>query len=166
MTTNKISKFLAKTVLVFPFTFIVWTLIYNKFDFNNLLFPIIIGIVISTGIIFYNVFDYEKFNDMINLDFLESNHRIEIENTDSNWKIINQIITNNITAQLIEQNEKIIKLQIERKILDSILKISRNDNLILIEIKKKIFKFLPDRAQNYRTIKRLEKRIKTIANNG
>ena len=166
MTTYKISKFLAKTVLVFPFTFIVWTLIYYKFDFNNLLFPIIIGIVISTGIIFYNVFDYEKFNDMINLDFLESNHRIEIENTDSNWKIINQIITNNITAQLFEQNEKIIKLQIERKILDSILKISRNDNLILIEIKKKIFKFLPDRAQNYRTIKRLEKRIKTIANNG
>lgn len=166
MTTTKISKFLKKTILVFPFSFIFWIAVYNNFEFNHIFSSVVASLVLSMAIVFYNLFDYEKFDNMINTDFLESKHEIKLENSASNWEIINEIVGNNFNSKIIEQSDKIIKLEIERKILDSELIITRNANEILIEIKKKIIGILPDRAENYKTIKSLERRINSVANNG
>lgn len=165
MSTIKIYKFLKKTVLVFPFAFAFWIAVYDNFEFNHLLFPAVAALVLSVVIVFFNLFDYEKYDNMIDADFLESKHDVHIEYSASNWEIVNDIVASNFNSKVKEQSDRVIKLQIERKILDSELVITRTDNQILIGIKKKFISFLPDNAENYKTIKRLEKRIKTIANN-
>lgn len=163
MSTSRISKFLKKTALVFPFILAVWLVVYDKLEFDHLFFPVVASLILSLLMVFYNLFDYEKYDGMLNEDFLESGHSIRIENSDSHWKIIYDIVESNFSWELKERNDKLIKLRIERKVLDSELIITRVDHQILIEIKKKHLPFFPDRAENYRTIKRLEKRIKTIA---
>ena len=42
---------------------------------------VIAGIVGSFGIVFWQLFDYEKFSEMENKDFLESKHFFKIDNS-------------------------------------------------------------------------------------
>ena len=54
----------------------------------------------------------------------------------------------------------LMKVEIERKFIDSTLTINRTQNNIAMEIEKKFLSFLPDNAENYRTLRKLEKRLK------
>lgn len=161
---NKAAKFILKSVFIFPVGFGFWVLIYG-FNINNWIPPIIAGLIISFGIIFLNLFDYEKYNDINTVDFLESKHKITTENTNKNWEQINKIIQSQlIKLKVLEKSETVIKLQIERRFLDSILIIKRTQKEISLKIERKYFNFLPDNAENYRTLKKIEKEIKTTTN--
>lgn len=161
---SKTSKFILKTILFFPIGFLLWIL-PSGFEVTNWILPIIAGFVISFGIVFWQLFEYEKFNDLSYVDFLESKHSIRIENSVENWKEINQMIRNPFAKlKIIEKNENSMRIQIDHKLIDSILTIKKTGTDIKLEIRKKFLDFLPDNAQNYRTLKRLAGSVKTNGN--
>ncbi|PIB31284.1 hypothetical protein BFP77_01535 [Maribacter sp. 4U21] len=161
---NKTTKFILKTILLFPIGFGFWALI-NGFDLNNWVVPVIAGFVGSFGIVFWQLFDYEKYNEIEYVDFLESRHSIMVENSNENWNKINELIKNPFAKlKILDRTENTLKIQIERKFLDSILTVNKTQNYIVMEIEKNILGFLPDNAENYRTLKKLAKGLKTSNN--
>lgn len=52
---NKTSKFILKALILFPVGFIVG-LVINKGEFSDLLFPILLALIYSFSVIFYNLF--------------------------------------------------------------------------------------------------------------
>lgn len=105
----------------------------------------------------------EKFNGMDIVDFLESNHKMDIQNNDKNWARINKLIDQSIVSlNKVEKTDISLKVKIPRKFFDSILIAKRGQSGISIQIEKKgIFKFLPDNAENYRTLQKFGKELKT-----
>ncbi|WP_299429973.1 hypothetical protein [uncultured Maribacter sp.] len=161
---NKTTKFILKTILLFPIGFGFWTLI-NGFDLNHWIFPVIAGFVGSFGIVFWQLFDYEKYDEIEYVDFLESKHSIIVENSNENWNEINKLIKNQfVKIKILEKTENTLKVQIERKFMDSILTVNKNQNNIVMDIERKNLGFLPDNAENYRTLRKLTKELKASQN--
>ena len=156
-TQNKTIKFLLKVLMFFPICFgvMLW---FDKFDLNDWVFQIIVGFVGAFGLTFWQLFDYEKFNNMSYEDFLESKHSLSFENSEENWLQFNEMIKNPLVElEIIEKKENVLKVQIERKFSDSILTVNRTPDAILVNIEKKFFSFLPDRAENYRILQKMVK---------
>jgi hypothetical protein len=163
---NKTIKIISKTILLFPIGFATWFLA-NGFDINNWIFGIATGLVISFGIVFWNLFDYEKYNEMNMTDFLESKHNVTLENNIENWNKIEELIKNPFAKlKVLEKTDSSIRIQIDRKILDSILTIKKTPKSILLGIESKYLSYLPDKAKNYQTLQKLVNRLQTTANIG
>ncbi|AZQ57286.1 hypothetical protein EJ994_00115 [Maribacter sp. MJ134] len=164
---NKTTKFIYKTLILFPIGFGIWTFIIG-IDSFYWFFPTMMGFGTAFGIIFWNLFDYEKFNGMEMTDFLESRHKLNMENSDENWNQITDLTEKSIIKlKVLEKSKNFLKIEIPRKLFHSILTAEKTENGITLKIQKKgILKFLPDNAENYYTIQKFEKEIKTTANNG
>ena len=161
---NKTTKFILKTILLFPIGFGLWTLT-NGFDLNHWVIPVIAGFVGSFGIVFWQLFDYEKYDEIPYADFLESKHSLIVDKNSEYWNEINELIkTPFVKLKVLEKTGDSLKIQIERKFMDSILTVNRTSNNITIEIEKKFLGFLPDNAENYRTLRKLEKKLKMLRN--
>ncbi len=159
---NKILKIIGKTIVLLPIGLSFWVLI-NGFDLHNWVYPVISGLVISFGIVFWNLFDYEKYDDMGMVDFLESKHILKIKNNKENWTSINQMIETPFEKlQVLEKTDDNIKVQINRKFINSILTARKSENEILVAIEKKYMNFLPDKAVNYNTLRKIENETKNI----
>lgn len=154
---TKTTKFLLKVVMFFPICFgvMLW---FDKFDFNDWEFQIIVGFVAAFGITFWQLFDYEKYSAISYEDFLESKHSLCLENSEENWRQLNELIENPLVeSEIIEKTNFKLKFQLERRYSDSILTVQRTSDAIIVSIEKKFFSFLPDRADNYRTIQKIAK---------
>lgn len=157
---QKLVKFLIKMIFVFPIGFLFWN-IPNGFESDKMLIPIIGGIGISFLIIFWNVFEYEKHNNISSKDFLESKHSIDIENNEENWNKLREILNHQFIKRVkFKETDGFILVQIDQKIANSILIAEKIDQKINLRIKRKNFNFLPDMAENYRLLTNLIKIIK------
>ena len=118
---NKTAKFILKTIILFPIGFGFWTLT-NGFDLNHWVIPVIAGFVGSFGIVFWQLFDYEKYDKIQYSDFLESKHSLVADTNSENWNEIDEMIKNPfVKLKVLEKTEDTLKVQIERKFIDSIL---------------------------------------------
>jgi hypothetical protein len=154
---NKTIKFLLKILIIFPSLFFI-TYVLNGFDLKFWVFEIISSFMMSFFIVFWQLFDYEKYNDISYEDFLESKHSLSLENSEENWVNFNEMIKNPLLElKIIERTDDILKVQIARKFIDSILTVNRTPDAIIVNIEKKLFSSLPDRAENYRTLQKLAK---------
>ena len=162
---NKTTKFILKTLILFPIGFGIWTLI-GGIDKFHWFFPTMMGFGLAFGTVFWNLFDYEKFNGMEITDFLESSHKLNIENSDENWnRIVDLTEKSLIKYKVLEKSDSVLKIEIPRKLFDSILTAEKKENAISLKIEKKgILKFLPDNAENYATIQTVGTELKTTAN--
>ena len=161
---NKTKKFLLKSIYLMPFFILIWMLT-SGFDLDKLVSSIIAGLILSILVIFWNLFEYEKFNDIIANDFLESQHSELLENNSENWnRIKSQLKIQVGNFRKIRETENLIEYEIIQKITNSILRAERKNEQILVEIKKRHLNFIPDMAENYRIINKLMKRIKTTTN--
>ena len=148
---RKIKKMASKTLLILPIAMLLIDIIFGlEKTFISLFF---MGFITSFGIIFWNWFDYEKFNKISNVDFMESTHKLTIENTIENWNSLNKFLN----SQIIEYNpiiitENVIKVQITRKFIDSVLLIEKKDSKLNLSIKRNYFSILPDLANNYQLL--------------
>ncbi len=114
--------------------------------------------MMSFFIVFWQLFDYEKYNEISYEDFLESKHSLRLKNSDENWLQFEEMIKNPLlNLKVIEKTEDTLKVQIERKFIDSILTVNRAPDAIIVNIEKKFYSSLPDRAENYRTLQKLAK---------
>ncbi|TDS17042.1 hypothetical protein DFQ03_1532 [Maribacter caenipelagi] len=155
---NKTIKFVLKILTIFPSIFFL-TYVLNGFDLKFWVFEIIISFMTSFGIVFWQLFDYEKYNEISYEDFLESKHSLSLENSEENWDQFNEMIKNPLLElEIIERTDEMLKVLIARKFIDSILTVRKTKDAIIVNIEKKFFSFLPDRAENYRTIQKLAKR--------
>ena len=163
---NKTTKFIYKTLILFPIGFGILTFIVGIDNFYWF-FPTMMGFGFAFGIIFWNLFDYEKFNEMEITDFLESRQKLNMENSYENWNRITNLTEKSIVKlKVLEKSKNFLKIEIPRKLFHSILTAEKTENGISLKIEKKgILKFLPDNAQNYYTIQKFEKELKTTANN-
>ncbi len=163
---NKTTKFILKTLILFPIGFGIWAFI-GGIDVFHWFFPTMMGFGLAFGTIFWNLFDYEKFQGMELNDFLESRHKLIVENSNENWnRIVDLTEKSLIKLKVLEKSNHTLKIEIPRKFFDSILTVEKIENGISLKIEKKgILKYLPDNAQNYATIQMIETEIKTTANN-
>ena len=100
---------------------------------------------------FYNWFDYEKFDQMDSKDFLESTHSTSISKED--LLSINELSSKlKIKYKVKEISAKSIKIQANDGVNNSVIFLNIIDNLILIKIKRKYFSFFPDNAKNYKML--------------
>lgn len=113
------------------------------------------GFGFAFGLMLWNVFDYEKYDDIDVSDFLESSHSLVLENSPENWNHILEVLNNPLlNIKEIEKSEYSIKIQLVKGLFDSVLTAQKTKSDITIHIEKKgLLKFLPDNAQNYRTLK-------------
>ena len=140
---SKTAKFILKTIPFFPIGFFLWVLA-SGFVITSWIFPIIASFVISFGIVFWQLFEYEKHNDLSYMDFLESKHSLRIENNVENWKALKHMIRNPLAKLIIiEKNDNSMRIQINYKLIDSILTIKKAGKDIKIEIKKNSSIFCP-----------------------
>jgi len=162
---KKTTKFIFKILILFPIGFGIWTF-FSEFENFHWFFSILIGFVFAFGIVFWNLFDYEKFNGMKPMDFLESSHKLNVQNNNENWNRITDLIKQSIIKlKVIEKSENNLKIEVPRKVFDSILTAERTENEITLRIQKKgILKFLPDNAKNYRTLQKIDQELKIKAN--
>lgn len=147
----KFDKFLKKTLFVFPFAYALW-IAKVGFDFTDILFDLFAAFLCSCILIFYNIFDYNAFPDVKNEDFLETKHSVIIENTPFNNNKIEENI-HHLNIKNVYKEETFTAYEIQRKLLNSILIITKSNAGIRIEIKYKYLNFLPDFAINYNTLK-------------
>jgi len=166
---NKTTKFLLKMLMFFPFC-LAFGILSTQFNFDDWIFFVVVGFVGAFGVTFWHLFDYEKFNEISYEDFLESKHTLELEYSKENWDQFYEMIKNPLLdLEIIESTENKLKVQFERKFSDSILTINKTPDAIIISIEKKFFSFLPDRAENYRTIQKFaksSKKLNSIATSG
>ncbi|GGW26241.1 hypothetical protein [Arenibacter certesii] len=134
---EKVWKITVKSLVLLPIGLSLWVLI-NGFDLEYWVIPVIAGLVISFGIVFWNIFDYEKFEDIDMSDFLESTHRVTFKYNSKNWNNILQMIqTPFVKLEILEKIGNIIKTQVHQKFIDSILTIEKSENEIIVDIEKK-----------------------------
>ncbi|EMQ93879.1 glycine cleavage system aminomethyltransferase T [Xanthomarina gelatinilytica] len=161
---NKTKKFLIKSIYLLPLGFFLWML-PNRFNTSDIGISIVAGLIIALLIVFWNLFEYEKFNEILYNDFLESQHSVSIKNTEENWNDLKNKLNLQIAKiKKIRESENHIEYQIDQKITDSILRIEKKNDNIIVTIKRKHLNFIPDMAENYGILKKLIKE-KTTANN-
>lgn len=136
---------------------LIW-MFASGFDLDKLVSALIAGIVLSALVIFWNLFEYEKFNDIIANDFLESQHSKLIDNNTENWgRLKSQLKMQIGNFRRIKETETLIEYEINQKITNSILRAERKNEQIVVEIKRKYLNFIPDMGKNYRIINKLLK---------
>ena len=146
-----------KSIYLMPFFVLIW-MFASGFDLDELVSSIIAGIILSALAIFWNLFEYEKFNDIIANDFLESRHSKILDNNSENWiRLKSQLKIQVGNFRRIRETENLIEYEINQKITNSILRAERKNGQILVEIKRKYLNFIPDMAENYRIINKLLK---------
>ncbi|MDB2607010.1 hypothetical protein N9Y48_04465 [Zobellia sp.] len=157
---NKTIKFITKTLILFPLGFGFFTLI-NGFENFYWFFSTVLGFMFAFGIVFWNVFDYEKYDAMEIADFLESSHELNVENSDKNWNLICDMMDQSIVQlKKIKKTPSALKAEIPRKFLASVFTAEKEESGILLRIKKKgLLKFLPDNTENYRTLRKFQKQL-------
>lgn len=161
---SKLTKIILKGVLIFPIGFGFISLL-RGFDPNHWVFPVFAGFIFSFGVVFWNLFDYEKFDKMDFMDFLESKHEIKFNYNVGSWNKVSEIIKNPFAQlKVIERTEGLIKVEIDQRFFNSVLTAEHLGNEITIRIKKKYITFLPDSAENYRILQKVNEEINTIAN--
>ena len=157
----KATKFVTKIFLFFPLGFLI-AVAYKGLENTTIGHSIFTGFSISFGIVFYQWFEYEKFSDLPDADFLESKHVLALQNGPDNWHQINELIKNPfLKLVVLEKTDDFLKVQIIGHIQDSILSITKTETNILIEIKSKSLPFFPDNANNYKTLQKLACHLKT-----
>lgn len=163
---NKLLKFLKKTLLIFPFGILIYVII-SWTIFSDFISPLIFASTFSFIVIFYNWFEYEKYDKIELFDFLESQHSITVENNLENWENLNTVLDLQLAKiKSFSRTENFTKIVIEKKVIDTILILIKNEDIIEIRIRRKYLNFVPDMAENYRVINKITNGIKiTTANN-
>lgn len=160
---TKSRKFLLKTVYFFPFGFLIW-MMPNGFQMSLLGISFIAGIAIALFFVFWNLFEYEKFDEIHVDDFLESQHTVLIDCNDANWNRVKKIHNFQDTkVERISTSESFIEYQIDQRIIDSVLQVEKVNDKIKMTIKRKYFGHLLDMAGNYRTLKKIVNQQFSIA---
>lgn len=158
---NKKLKFLSKTIIISPQFILLYLALFGINDikwFNAVAF----ALIISSFIMFYNCFDYEKFDQMDSKDFLESTHSTSISKED--LLSINQLASKlKIKYNVKEISAKSIEIQVNDGVNNSVIFLNIIDDLILIKIKRKYFSFFPDNAKNYKMLQEFIKENKSYS---
>lgn len=154
---KKTKKFLIKMIYAFPVGFLFW-MVSHGFKTSDIGIAIIVGFVLAFLFVFWNLFEYEKYDDILYVDFLESHHTTSIKNTEENWNNLKTRLNLQITKiKKTIESEDCISYQIDQKGSDSLLRIEKKNDRIVILIKRKYFNFIPDMAENYRILNKLVK---------
>lgn len=95
------------------------------------------------------------------LDFLESKHNMKLNYTSEKWNAVYDIIeTLPLEIKTLKKTDDLIKVNISRKLFDTVLVVEKTKEEIVFKIGKKgILNLVPDNAQNYSTLKRIVKEI-------
>lgn len=160
---NKARKVFSKFLMVLPFALLVSFIMTGLSDYGTAL---IFGIVLSGLLIFVNVIDYDKHDELQMSEYLELKHEVNIDYEPVVWSRIQDIFANQLDnkAELTENRKDRIQVSLNSNLLKPEVIAERRSDKILLGIRNRYLKFIPDNARNYRMLRRLEKRIKTPAN--
>jgi len=157
---NKAVKVLRKLVVMLPIALLFSFIFTGLTSYGTALF---FAIILSVLLIFVNVFDYDRYDELKIADYLESKHEITFNFDPTVWAKIRNIFSNQLDfhAKLTDDHEDFIKVSLHSNLLKPEITATRAADKIRLRIEYRYLKFIPDNTRNYRTLKRLEKKIKT-----
>jgi len=165
-----IKKIIQKSIFFTPFYFGI-VILYNLVLKKNMSieFTILVSIVVSVITVLSNIFDYDYYNSITSNDYLESRHNMSIEYNMRKWNELSKlkkVNTHNLklTKETESELEYSITFNLLKGQLNSILTFNHFEDKILIEIKKTPITFLPDKARNYKIIRKIIYDLKTKPN--
>ena len=156
-----------KVLIIWPIGILI-ALAFDTFYQIEWISPLLIGLIISLGRVFWNVFEYDKFNSIEEKDYLESKHKISFPNSPAMLDMIRDQ-TQGVFANVVlvdkedEQGFWLFDVANSRSQFTSFMMVNFSSDNIVVTIKPKYFSFLPNRAENYRIIHRLKKRAEKLA---
>lgn len=145
-----------------PFTMLISLIMVGMNNFGTAIF---FGIILSGVLIFINVFDYDKYDELTIADYLESKHKISFDFDPVVWSRIRNVFSNqlDLDAKMIDDDGDRITVLLKTNFLRPMLTAERTSTKIRLGIQYRYLKFIPDNARNYRIVKRLERKIKSTA---
>ena len=153
---TKLMKCLIKTIVLLPLGFL-YSLVFVVLGTISLSTGIVMSFVFALLIMFWNVFDYEKYNDISIADFLESKHELVLEQSNVKWNDLKESIEASVNSiQFTKETDEVMEFHVKRKYSNSVLKVSRKSGVFKIDIKSTPLSFMPDNAKNYNTLKRIQ----------
>ncbi len=160
---NKARKVFRKLLMILPFALLLSFLMTGFSSYGTAIF---FGIILAGLLIFMNLFDYDKYDELKTADYLESNHETTLDYEPAVWTRIRSIFSDqlDIDAKVTEDYKDRIKVSLNSNILKPEVIAERASDKIRLRIQYRYLKFIPDNARNYRTLKRLEKKINTPPN--
>jgi len=156
------NKIVLKTIYLVPFYLAILILYNFILNIELPLFVIIVAPIIAAGAkVFSNLFDYNYYNDMDEKDYLESNHSTTIEYNNEKWQQLKsftkvQNFEMHMTSETETQLFYTVTFNILKAEINSELSFTKIDEKIKVNIKKKVFTFLPDKTKNYQIIRKIE----------
>ncbi len=154
-------KIFVKSLIISPFYIIIALLVITPILGFNWALIIVAGLVKSAIYIGSNVFDYDHFNDIDEVDYLESKHTMIISADKNQWNNILGLLENvNIDYKIIDNNESLIKYELVQKWrINSTLSFIKKQDNIEVRIIRNYLSLVPDRAVNLKVLKRIRKQI-------
>lgn len=151
---HKVTKALLKFVLFFPFGFALSFLI-TSFEVDAIFSHLLWGGVGSFLLLFYNWFEYSKFDEMKVEDFLESKHTHELEDDSQIWQKIQEVFQQQLNGKVTSESDQELQVVLITNFNKSIVTAIKKEKWIQLSIKRKGLWFLPDRADNYVILQKL-----------
>lgn len=153
---QRLFKIITKGLFIWPFTTLFSLLLTDTgIDDTNFL----IGFVLACSYLFLNIYEYNKHDEIHIEDYLESRHKVKINNGANSWDSLYHILTHQIApnTRIIIKTDSIIHFSIKRYLVRTTLIAEKRDMSIELSIKNQsIFAFLPDHAKNYQSLKKLQ----------
>lgn len=156
---NKFNIVVLKIGMLFPLG-IAMAVLISGFTNIDWLWAAVGGLVFAAGFVFWNVFEYDKFDLIKDEDYLESTHSITLPNTEAILEMI-QSQARGVFSDVILTDKKddqgYWRYDIKSSRYPSFMRVDFNSNDIVVTIKPKYLTFIPDFAINYRIIHRLRR---------
>lgn len=162
-------KIIIKSIYYLPFYLIIIILINFAFEKNISPVLIIVGALFASLIkVISNVFDYDFYNDISKKDYLESKHHFEIMYSLERWNYLKNIVKiDSHKLDIKTKTESLLEYSVSfnsfKIIMNSVLTIRNDKNKIFLDIKKTPISFLPDKAKNYKLLRKIINKTENIS---
>ena len=160
---NKFRIIALKTLMLWPIGAFLATLLLR--DIAGWIWIISVGLTLAVAYVFWNVFEYDKYDSISSEDYLKSSHTIKLPNSKD---VINMIDSETkgvfadvkLTDKLNEQGYWIY--DIRNSGFGATMRVNFSSKDVVVTIKTKFFAFIPDFAKNYRIVHRLNRAAENL----
>lgn len=156
-------KVIKKFFIYFPFALaagMIFILLWGINPFHWQI-GILAGVITCSYFILVNFNDYNSIDDMTLVDFLESKHRIDLQNHHSTLKSMEFLFESQFVYY------KILKYNLDElivKVDNSSIRVKLKNDKIELTIERNFFDFLPDRGRNCKILKKIVKATNILDN--
>jgi hypothetical protein len=158
---NKVNIVASKALMLWPVGILI-ALVFSGFQDIDWPWTLAGGLFISLAWIFWNVFEYDKYDSIRKEDYLESKHVVRLPKSED---VLDMILEQTkgafadviLTDKMDDQGYWLFDVERSRWREPAFMKVDFSGQEIVVSLKPKYLPFMPDLATNYRIVNRLKR---------